>query len=341
MKASIKLREEGRPPLFRAKLPVSVLGLPFISSVCAGDPTDLSIHLRTFSATGPSLKLSYYPNSPQNPFCLTVRTGIGPFGSPDSDSPLLMSAHFTLLGASFPSFTLQVKPQFGDFSIKKLAASPAPSLPASSLPDPTKPNGDSHVAGVENGPTSSLLGELRAGGFGFLSGAAVNARTVLPVTGRAVVKFRWGVNFIERKPPFLTMDKIGVERLEEQSKKTSGGGNDDSTSKTAGELDILGGMCFWMGREVEALRKENLSMKEWIEELRLGGVGRTRRDIEIPGKKPLEIAESSSESDRWRKKKNGGGEDRKEEAKPGSTASGASANDVGEELKRALKAAGA
>ncbi|KAL5980592.1 hypothetical protein ACLOJK_028500 [Asimina triloba] len=337
MKASIKLREERRPPLLRAKLPVSVLGLPFISSVCAGDPDDLSFHLRTSSPTGPSLKLSYFPNSPHNPFSLTVRTGTGPFGSPDADSPLLMSAHFNLFGASFPSFTLQIKPQFGDFSLKKLAASPAASLPAPFLPDPTKPNGDSHVPDVGNGPPPPLLGELRGGGVGFLSGAAVNARTVLPVTRRAMVKFRWGVNFNEQKLPFLTMDKIGIERVEEQSKRSS----DDSMRKTAGELEVLKGMCFWIGREVEALQRENRGMKEWIEELRSGGGGRTRREIEILGKKPMEVAEGSSEFDRLRKKKNGGGEDRKAEAKPGGAVSGASANDVGEELKRAIKAASA
>ncbi|XP_058106275.1 uncharacterized protein LOC131249479 [Magnolia sinica] len=338
MKASIKLREEHQNPLLRAKVPISVLGLPFISAVSAGDPTDLSFHLRTSSPNGPSLKLSYMPNDLHSPFSLTVRSGIGLWGSPD-DSPLIMSAHFTLLGRAIPSFSLQIKPQFGDFSLKKTASSPY--LPNPN-PNPGKENGEAHLQNGGDPPVLREWTEFQAGGVGFLSGMAVTAKTLLPVMRRAVVKFRWGVNFEgdagRKKLPFLTMDKIGIERIEEPKTGSSDRGAglfpSDSTGK---ELEVLKGLCFWMGKEVESLQRENRSMKESIEELRSGATARTTR-VEVPSKKPLEVANGSSEFDGWRKKKNGGGEDRRPEAMP-STFSGAAANDVGEELKRAIKAA--
>ncbi|XAR70601.1 hypothetical protein NMG60_11027508 [Bertholletia excelsa] len=54
---------EKRPLLLRAKVPVTVFGLPFLSSIAAGDPSDLSFSLRTNFPSGPSLKLSYTPPS--------------------------------------------------------------------------------------------------------------------------------------------------------------------------------------------------------------------------------------------------------------------------------------
>ncbi|KAH0884654.1 hypothetical protein HID58_060750 [Brassica napus] len=118
MKASMKFREE-KNPLLRAKIPLSILGLPFQSGIVAGESKELSLNLSTFFESGPSLKLAYRPNDSHSPFSLVVKTGTGPFGSPISTS-MLMSAEFNLLGnKNSPTFMLHFKPRFGDFSIKK------------------------------------------------------------------------------------------------------------------------------------------------------------------------------------------------------------------------------
>ncbi|KAG5399713.1 hypothetical protein IGI04_014320 [Brassica rapa subsp. trilocularis] len=117
MKASMKFREE-KNPLLRAKVPLSILGLPFQSGIVAGESKELSLNLSTFFESGPSLKLAYRPNDSHSPFSLVVKTGTGPFGSPVSAS-MLMSAEFNLLGKGNPTFMLHFKPRFGDFSIKK------------------------------------------------------------------------------------------------------------------------------------------------------------------------------------------------------------------------------
>lgn len=121
MKASLKFREEQKP-LFRAKVPLSILGLPFRSGIVAGESRELSLNLSTFFESGPSINIGYRPNDAWNPFSLIVKTGTGPFGSPVSSS-MLMSAEFNLLGRGNPAFMLHFKPQFGDFSIKKSQSS--------------------------------------------------------------------------------------------------------------------------------------------------------------------------------------------------------------------------
>ena len=60
--------------------------------------------------------------NPMSPFSLVVKTGAGLFGSPISSS-MLMSAEFNLIRHGNPSFMLHFKPQFWDFSIKKLQSS--------------------------------------------------------------------------------------------------------------------------------------------------------------------------------------------------------------------------
>ncbi|KAL3586496.1 hypothetical protein D5086_013363 [Populus alba] len=96
MKASLKFREE-QNPLFRAKVPLSIVGLPFQSGIIAGESKELSLNLSTFFESGPSFKFSYRPNDTWNPFSLVIKTGTGPFGSPVSSS-MIMSAEFNLLG---------------------------------------------------------------------------------------------------------------------------------------------------------------------------------------------------------------------------------------------------
>eukprot|EP00262_Sarcandra_glabra_P021193 TRINITY_DN880_c0_g1_i2.p1 TRINITY_DN880_c0_g1~~TRINITY_DN880_c0_g1_i2.p1 ORF type:complete len:339 (-),score=49.42 TRINITY_DN880_c0_g1_i2:180-1196(-) len=331
MKASLKIREEGggQNPLLRAKIPVTVLGVPFISAFTAGDPSDLSFHLRTASINGPSLKLSYAPNDPYNPFALSLKSGIGIWGSPDN-SPLIMQANFPLFGKSpNPSFSLQISPQFGDFSFKKTALS-------TPLPNPNPP-----TSGKENGdishrePLLPPLTDFQAGEC-FFSGMAVTARTVLPVAKRAAVKFRWGVNFPAEfgrvKLPFLTVDKISVERGDEQVMREIGDG-----VKSTADSEVLKGICYLMKKEVEVLQKENRWIKESLEELRSVIPARSRRVSEVSGQKSPEIGDSG-EFERWRKKKSGGGEGGRRETTSGEVA-GSAAVDVGEELKKAIEAA--
>ncbi|MCL7036288.1 hypothetical protein MKW94_023258 [Papaver nudicaule] len=373
MKASLKLREDQKAtlsqpqnpinpienpkpqyqnPLLRAKIPISVLGFPFLSIITAGDSSDLSFGIRTNSINGPSLKFSYSPNittttkttspiSSSSPFSISLKSGVGLFGSPEN-SPLIMSAHFNLFGNPNPSFFLQIKPQFGDFSLKKTAVSAPLTNPNPKTPTFTKENGEKNNhfgddVGVmlERPLVWKELTELRNGGDGVFSGVEVRAKTLLPITKRAVVKFRWGVNFPpdfgqKQKMPFLTVDKIAVERVEDKgevnSQKKKDGGE--------GDLEVLKGLCFWMRNEVEGLKRENRMLKESVEELNLGGsVLKNRRGTESVSKK---VASSSSPStpgfEQWRNKKNGVEE-------KNSNGSESSKDDVGEELKRAIMAA--
>ena len=122
MKASIKFREDQKP-FVRAKIPISILGLPFFSGVSAGESRELRLDLATAFDSGPSFRVSYRPNDSWNPFSLVVKTGTGPFGSPFG-APMAMAAEFSLLGrGSGPSFSILFKPRLGDFSIKKATGS--------------------------------------------------------------------------------------------------------------------------------------------------------------------------------------------------------------------------
>jgi hypothetical protein len=56
-----------------------------------------------------------------------------------------------------------------------------------------------------------------SGKDGFLFGAAVLARKVLPVTKRVMVNLRWIVNFsfdLGKRMPYLTVSKIGIQRVQ-------------------------------------------------------------------------------------------------------------------------------
>ncbi|KAJ4952225.1 hypothetical protein NE237_029057 [Protea cynaroides] len=324
MKASVTIREEQqhKNPIFRAKIPVSVFGLPFTSAITARDPTDLSFNLRTSSTSGPSLKLSYNPNT-TNPFSISLKSGVGLFGS-SNNSPLIMSANFNPLGNPNPTFCVQIKPQFGDFFLKKTALSASSSTS----------NDNDHSKESGSDPEGSFvwrdLSETHGSQDGVLSGVAVMAKTVLPVTKRAVVRFRWGVNFPShsgggyKKLPFLTVDKIGIERVEEEQKESkpkssscSDVGNLEMLPKSSscsdvGNLEMLRGMCLWMNREVQVLQKENREMRNGLEEIRRTGVSLRNPHGEsdnLGRRNPLTSpVETSSEFEKWRNKKNGNGE---------------------------------
>ncbi|XP_022766790.1 uncharacterized protein LOC111311568 [Durio zibethinus] len=292
MKASLKFREEKRPVL-RAKIPLNILGLPFQSGIVAGESKELTLNLSTFFESGPSIKFAYRPNDPWNPFSLIVKTGTGPFGSPISSS-MLMSAEFNLLGRGNPSFRLHFKPQFGNFSIKKSESSVFDKVvkPRNSavLED------DSSVEVVDspplNGGSAGFFAEKRklealsSGDIaGILSGMEVAARTAVPVKGKAMVKFRWGMRIPSemksgvsgtgdptagnsfRKIPFLVMDKIGIEHVDSSDSKQA----ISTASKAGPEVDTnaeVAEACYTVKRQLEALQAENGLLKRAVEDLR-------------------------------------------------------------------------
>ncbi|OVA19993.1 hypothetical protein BVC80_1667g11 [Macleaya cordata] len=245
MKASLKFRDDQKP-LFRAKVPLNILGCPFQSGIEAGDTKEFCLNLSTFFESGPSLKFSYRPNDSWNPFSVIVKTGIGAFGSPIS-APMSMSAEFNLLGSNGnPSFFLHFKPQIGDFSIKKSATSLLPLQSSDFMPKIIKltpantkdldsdaeesVDGGGGCGGVEIPLGNGVYQQENNGGFsgkklnGFstgktnavnaidrlFNGIEMNATTVLPVRNRALVKFRWGVRFPTelKNPPMVLSSSL-------------------------------------------------------------------------------------------------------------------------------------
>ncbi|KAI7998725.1 hypothetical protein LOK49_LG10G02985 [Camellia lanceoleosa] len=289
MKASIKFREE-RNPLFRAKVPLNILGLPFQSGIVAGESKELSLNLGTFFDSGPSLKIAYRPNDSQNPFNLVFKTGIGHFGSPIS-SPMTMSAEFNLIGNQNPSFFIHFKPQFGDFCIKKSQSSDFVVKSINSKPNVSISDDDSSMEVIETpvknpmfsgkritvltseSPAASLIG-------GLLSGMEASAKTVVPVMNRAVVNFRWGFRFpvaeeaAARNPtaaisiqklPLLVMNKIGIEPMTEDDSKDS--------IKVSPGLNLQGDdfvveTCSAVKRQLELIQVENGMLRKAMDDLR-------------------------------------------------------------------------
>nr|XP_023906729.1 uncharacterized protein LOC112018438 [Quercus suber]POF18247.1 hypothetical protein CFP56_12475 [Quercus suber] len=337
MKASLKFREDQKP-LLRAKVPLSILGLPFQSGVIAGESKELTLNLGTFFESGPSIKIAYRPNDTWNPFSLVVKTGTGPFGSPISSS-MLMSAEFNLIGRGNPGFMLHFKPQFGDFSIKKSQSSVFDGKLVKSL-NGTVPEDDSSIEVVEkpfmNGAFSkaALTVDSTAGTIaGLFSGIEVAARTTLPVRGRAVVNFRWGVRVPAevksvgenpnpnpnptarisfQKIPFLVMNKIGIEHVDggDSKKKTS----PDENFPASGDVAEA---CFTVKRQLEILHAENGLLKKAVEDL--------RREFKSVG--------DLSSGERNGNKSSGGKFDRRNNDKKSNE------GDVNEELKKALMGA--
>ncbi|KAI4310676.1 hypothetical protein MLD38_035635 [Melastoma candidum] len=364
MKASLKFREDQKP-LVRAKIPLNILGLPFQSGVIAGNAPELTLNLSTAFNSGPSLRLSYRPNDSSNPFSLSLKTGSGPFGSPLS-SFLSLSAHFNLLhhhSVSNPVFTLNFSPSLGDFSAKKKVRSldVDPNLwRGKKVGDANGVNSeddDSSIEVVEN-PTKVGFGGGGIGRFrelsrnvvdvpasvtGLLSGMEVGARSEVPVMGRAVVSFRWGVR-VPLEPgalnssklskfPFLVMDKIGIEHVYCcQSKESGQGGKkmDDgkeiSDPKHGAGSELAEGW-YLMRRQLDMLKDENGELRKAMDDLRHEFTSKrvgSYRDAD---------RSSSVKSNRWV-----GNADRKplSDASTGYTGKGIEGN-TNEELKKALK----
>lgn len=343
MKASLKFREEQKP-LFRAKVPLSILGLPFRSGIVAGESRELSLNLSTFFESWPSIKIGYRPNDAWNPFSLIVKTGTGPFGSPVSSS-MLMSAEFNLLGRGNPAFMLHFKPQFGDFSIKKSQSSVLDQKAILKAPNGgVLENDDTSIEVVESPMLKKItvLPSRAAGEFaGVLAGVDMVATTALPVRSRAVVNFRWGVrvpaeitsestagiNF--KKMPYLVMNKIGVEHVDGADSK------EKTSKKEAGqELGITGKadvveVCFNLKRQMEILQSENGLLKKAVEDL--------RREILDGKSNPFNGDLNSGKYREFERNGNNKASNNRNDRRNGEKKSMES--DVNEELKRALKGA--
>ncbi|XP_004304371.1 PREDICTED: uncharacterized protein LOC101292233 [Fragaria vesca subsp. vesca] len=290
MKASVKFREDQKP-LLRAKVPLSILGLPFQSGIVAGESKELTLNLATFFESGPSIRVAYRPNDTWNPFSLVVKTGTGSLGSPINSS-MLMSAEFNLLNHN-PSFMLHFKPQFGDFSVKKSSQSSVLDKMLGSQDGVVSPEPPTIKAveapageGLFSGKKITVLPSQSAASgavAGLLSGMEVSARTSVPVRNRAVVSLRWGVRvpaelksgdygtagIAFQKIPFLVMNKIGIEHVDGGDLK---GGNTKAAA-AGGAVTFPGNVevaeaCFTVKRQLEVLQSENGLLRKAVEDLR-------------------------------------------------------------------------
>ncbi|KAL2652117.1 hypothetical protein R1flu_020245 [Riccia fluitans] len=117
MKASLKVRDNQKP-LVRAKVPLSLGGLPLYTGVTSGDPHELALHVGTYSDAGPAVRFSYKPNDTASPFAVLLKTGFGVWGSPQG-AAVALSTELNLSSTGTPSFSFRLKPKFGDFGLRK------------------------------------------------------------------------------------------------------------------------------------------------------------------------------------------------------------------------------
>ncbi|KAD3336300.1 hypothetical protein R6Q59_028467 [Mikania micrantha] len=282
MKASMKFREEQKP-LFRAKIPLNILGFPFQSGIVAGESKELSLNLSTFFESGPSVKIAYRPNDSSNPFSLVFKTGIGHFGSPIS-SALNMSAEFSFIGGGQnPSFFVHFKPQFGDFSLKKTqsslfrkqingsgAISDEDAPVVVDLFDTGKKFSNSPLVSPAAGIVNSVFSDVD-----------LTATTAVPLRKTATLNFRWGLKLPAtedtatvlmkksdkstaaisiQKLPVLLINKIGIEHVARSDCKTSDKVGPLSSDVAEAFLAVK--------KQMEMIQAENGTLKKTMENLR-------------------------------------------------------------------------
>lgn len=347
-----QLQQNHQPLLLRAKIPITVFNFPFLSgfSTTTHHPSDLSLSLSTNFASGPVVKLSYSTTSaspssasiasppPPAPFTLSLKSGIGVFGSP-KDSPLVIAANFSFSpnsANSNPIFSLLLKPQFGSFSLRKSTCS-NPSPNSKSIGETANSFGFIPLEKPVSLKDFSLDDKVKNS---ILKGTSVMARTEMPVAKGVSLNFRWGLNFPEdlsNQLPYLTINKFGIERVDEVKEMDKA--KDKKIEGNKGDMEVLKGMCLWMKRELDMLQRENREMKYRLEEMNLINVGRVSngrneangRNKTIPG------VERSNGFEQWRSKKIGGEE--RNASKEVTKNENPTTNDVESELQRAIKAA--
>ncbi|KAK4375155.1 hypothetical protein RND71_005832 [Anisodus tanguticus] len=347
MKLSLKLQEQSptnnhqkqpqiHPLILRAKIPISIFNLPFLScfSTTTHHPSDLSLSLATSFPSGPTLKLSYSTTPTTLPLTLTLKSGIGIFGSP-KNSPLVISANFSFSPHQpnqNPTFTLLFKPQLGSFSLRKSTSSD-PNCKSSGV---GKQNGDGNSFGFVPLERPSSFKDFSMEDYAkdsVFKGIAVMANTEMPLTKRVMMDCRWGVNFpkdLGNRMPFLSVNKIGIERVDEVKDV-----KEKKKDENLGDTELLKGMCFWMKKELEMLQRENREMKHRLDEMKMGNVVR-KGDEDFVG---VQVVENSRGFEQWRNKRNSGGENVKKAVKKTEASNGNRASDVESELQKAIRAA--
>ncbi|KAF8654581.1 hypothetical protein HU200_061778 [Digitaria exilis] len=373
MKASIKFRDDDRP-LMRAKVPIGVLGLPFQSGLAAGgDPRELRFDLSTAFASGPSLRLSYRPNDPGLPFALTVRAGLGPLGSP-ARAPFALAAEFNLLSSdpSSPAFFLRLKPRLGDFSLSHtLRSASADATPAVRKVGETAHEGDEQGF-VYKPPSFSFTGSglaadvaaagTKSGVGALLSGMQLTTRSVLPLWGRASLRFNWGLRAPPElladdgsaggrgkaarapvsKMPLLVMSKLSIEQSPRADAGSRKGGGADSLSSRCGEATDAapdaqgdGEAAFSLvRRQLESLNVENVMLRRAVEDLRAEIRSSSRATARGEGR----LAATGAPPPQPYQAFHARPERPRAAAREHAPEKAAAPDDVGEELKKALEA---
>lgn len=185
---------------------------------------------------------------------------------------------------------------------------------------------------LTNGGTAmpqSCRSDGKSGNLKMFSGIGVRARTMLPITKRVRVNFRWGMNLPAADSgtgmPFLTVSKIGFETIEEAK-----GPNERKEESNFGDPELLKGMFLWMRKDLEEMQRENSEMKLCLGVMRLG-IG-TR---EGPGEK-IGVGDRVRRGDfeMWKSKKSGREENGRE-----SNQSLNRSSSLESELQRAIKSA--
>ncbi|KAF8690130.1 hypothetical protein HU200_041369 [Digitaria exilis] len=348
MKASIKFRDDDRP-LMRAKVPIGVLGLPFQSGLAAGgDPRELRFDLSTAFASGPSLRLSYRPNDPGLPFALTVRAGLGPLGS-------------------------RRGPRLGDFSLSHtLRSASADASPAARKVGEVTPDGDGHEQGFvyKSSPSFSFTGSglaadvaaagTKSGVGALLSGMQLTTRSVLPLWGRASLRFNWGLRVPPElladdggagrgkaarapvsKMPLLVMSKLSIEQSPRADAGSRKGGGAEFPSSRCGEgTDVPdaqgdGEAAFSLvRRQLESLNVENVMLRRAVDDLRAEIRSSSRATARGEGRLAATGAPPPQPYQAFPARP----ERRRAAAREHAPEKAAAPDDVGEELKKALEA---
>lgn len=286
MKASLKFREDQRP-LARAKIPINILGLPFIAGAAAGDPRDLRLDLTTAFESGPAFRVSYRPNEPFSPFTLAIKTGIGAFGSPVA-APFSMITEFNIFSShgssGSPAFSVVFKPRLGDFCFRKSASSSSSSRKIMPVSDgeemfPPSPSSAPGANGIHpSGKANGIVVDFPAAGVGIgglLSSIEVTARSVLPIHSHAMVGFRWGFRmptefqsslsadtFSLTKLPMLVMNKISLNHMPAAAKSKLL--EDSAPNVAAGELTQA---CKSVRQDIATLQMQSTTLRKAVEEL--------------------------------------------------------------------------
>ncbi|XP_021723994.1 uncharacterized protein LOC110691377 [Chenopodium quinoa] len=292
MKASLRFREE-QNPLFKAKIPLNFLGLPFQSSLSAGNSKELSLGLGVVFDSGPSFRLSYRPNDAFNPFSLLVKTGFEHFGI---DAPITMTAEFNFASlTSNPRIFLSFNPHFGDFSIKKSQCSPLLSpfnllkrndvvfkTDDKSIEMIDSDNGD---YGNDGCKTTKL--PLKSKVESAVNGMELGAKSVFQIRNGVVLKLQWGVKISEgiqalvKNPTAkmsqhgipIVLNKIMIEQVKNEDKKVGQYGS--GVSNVA-----LTEMCLALKRQLEMLRYDNARLEKVLSDLK-GGVWIGNKGIKV------------------------------------------------------------